>query len=182
MTSDKQIEANRLNAQESTGPTTPEGKAAVRFNSLRHGLRARTAVLPGEDQAEFDQLCANIIEEFQPGSHSQLLICEQMAVAQWKLKRLGSAEFELTHDKKAPLDRYSQYQTRLERSYWQAYKELERLKTLRERKDSKPKEEEQEYWPVINQLIWENEETGEKIVAADIPPYKPMPKKKKYRR
>ena len=31
----KQIEANRLYAQDSTGPRTPKGKSAVRFNTLK---------------------------------------------------------------------------------------------------------------------------------------------------
>ena len=52
----KQFEANRRNAQKSTGPKTPEGKSAVSMNALRHGLRARSVVLPGEDRAEFNQL------------------------------------------------------------------------------------------------------------------------------
>jgi hypothetical protein len=47
--SDKQKEANRQNAQHSTGPVTPEGKAAVRLNALTYGLRARSLLIPGED-------------------------------------------------------------------------------------------------------------------------------------
>ena len=47
--SSKRIEANRRNAQKSTGPRTTEGKDRVRLNALKHGLTASTAVLPGED-------------------------------------------------------------------------------------------------------------------------------------
>ena len=50
MTSDKKAEANRRNALKSTGPKTPEGKAAVRLNALRHGLRSEEILLPGEDE------------------------------------------------------------------------------------------------------------------------------------
>ena len=49
MTSEKQAEANRRNALNSTGPKTPEGKAAVSHNALRHGLLSRDILLPGED-------------------------------------------------------------------------------------------------------------------------------------
>jgi hypothetical protein len=48
--SDKKIEANRRNALKSTGPRTTEGKAAVRLNALRHGLRSEEVLLPGEDE------------------------------------------------------------------------------------------------------------------------------------
>ena len=65
-----QIDANRRNARKSTGPKTPEGKAAVRMNSLRHGLRARTVVLPGESREEFNQLCDDLEAEWQPESSS----------------------------------------------------------------------------------------------------------------
>jgi hypothetical protein len=34
----KQTEANRRNAQRSTGPRTPKGKQQVRLNALKHGL------------------------------------------------------------------------------------------------------------------------------------------------
>src|SRR4051812_30858292 len=49
MTSQKKIDANRRNAQKSTGPRTEEGKNRSRRNSLTHGLSGRV-VLP-EDQA-----------------------------------------------------------------------------------------------------------------------------------
>ena len=46
MISEKQLDANRRNAQLSTGPQTPEGRAAVRNNALTHGLTAQYAVMP----------------------------------------------------------------------------------------------------------------------------------------
>ncbi len=47
-TSDKQIQANRRNALKSTGPTTPQGKRAVRQNPLKHGILARDTVHPSD--------------------------------------------------------------------------------------------------------------------------------------
>jgi len=44
MATEKQFEANRQNAQKSTGPKTPEGRAAVRLNGVKHGLTAETIV------------------------------------------------------------------------------------------------------------------------------------------
>lgn len=56
MTSDKQTQANRQNALKSTGPITPEGKAAVRHNALKHGLLAQDVLVPNEDEAAFEEL------------------------------------------------------------------------------------------------------------------------------
>jgi hypothetical protein len=48
----RQIEANRRNAQMSTGPVTDGGKSISKRNSLKHGLAAVGAVLPEEMEAE----------------------------------------------------------------------------------------------------------------------------------
>ena len=45
MSTQPQILANRLNAQKSTGPQTPQGKAVVSQNALKHGLSARRDVI-----------------------------------------------------------------------------------------------------------------------------------------
>ena len=129
----KQIEANRRNALKSTGPKTPEGKAAVRLNSLQHGLRAQTLILPGEYRQEFDRLVAAFAAEWQPQSLTASTYVEQMAIAQWKLRRLEVAETNLLSQAlpaavQIPLlDRLWQSQIRLERSFARAQRELEKL-------------------------------------------------------
>ncbi len=95
MASLKQIEANRRNALKSTGPKTSEGKAAVRMNALRHGLRARSLLIPGENPADYDQLCAGLEAEWRPQTPTEHLLLQQMAVAQWKLARFEVGELYL---------------------------------------------------------------------------------------
>ena len=50
MASTAQIYANRENSKHSTGPRTPEGKAASSTNATSHGLNAADPVLPHEDR------------------------------------------------------------------------------------------------------------------------------------
>ena len=50
MTSLRQIESNRRNAQRSTGPKTQSGKQRSSQNAVRHGLTAETVIGPLEIQ------------------------------------------------------------------------------------------------------------------------------------
>src|SRR5690348_3164583 len=75
----KQIEANRRNALQSTGPKTPEGKVAVRLNSLRHGLYAKALLLPGESCEDFDRLCDDLERDWQPQDRTEQQYVEEMA-------------------------------------------------------------------------------------------------------
>jgi hypothetical protein len=142
----KQFEANRRNSQKSTGPKTPEGKAAVSMNALRHGLRARTVVLPGENREEFDQLCNDLEGEWTPKSRTEQFYVEQMAVSQWKLTRMEVVEVNIFKDEDAAknqislLDRLWQAECRLERSYSRAQRELQRLQASRPQPDPQPEE------------------------------------------
>ena len=142
----KQIEANRRNALKSTGPRTPEGKAAVSMNALKHGLRARTIVLPSENVEEFHRLCDDLEAEWNPQSRTEQFYVEQMAVSQWKLNRMEVGEVGVfQEDVKANaqiplLDRLWQAQCRMERSYARAQRELERLQKSRRKHAPPPAE------------------------------------------
>jgi hypothetical protein len=92
MTSDKKAQANRRNALKSTGPRTPEGKAAVRLNALRHGLRSEEILLPGEDGEALTELGDNLATELQPVGMLENLLVDRIISAYWRLRRLSRVE------------------------------------------------------------------------------------------
>jgi hypothetical protein len=101
MTSEKQLQANRRNAQKSTGPNTSEGKAAVRHNALKHGLLAEDVLLPREDRDELRELGERLVAELQPEGELEELLVEQIVAARWRLRRIrrveaGVFDYELT--------------------------------------------------------------------------------------
>jgi hypothetical protein len=53
MTSLRQIESNRRNAQKSTGPKTDDGKKRASQNAVRHGLTAETVIKLLEDPDDY---------------------------------------------------------------------------------------------------------------------------------
>ncbi len=74
-----QIEANRRNAERSTGPKTMKGKMRVRENALKHGNYAAT-VVPGlthEDPNEIRDRVDRYIDDWQPTTDAELdLVCQ----------------------------------------------------------------------------------------------------------
>jgi len=92
MASQRQIDVNRRNAQKSTGPKTPEGKAAVSQNALKHGLTAKQAALSGEDQEEFEATRRSFEDELEFVGPLQNLLAQQIVMAAWRLGRLRLIE------------------------------------------------------------------------------------------
>jgi hypothetical protein len=87
MTTDAQINANRENAQKSTGPVTAEGKAVVSQNALKHGLFAVQDVLTTENQAEFDLLREQMLAQLAPGGAVESMLAHRAVSLSWRLKR-----------------------------------------------------------------------------------------------
>jgi len=92
MSSRKQRNANKRNAQNSTGPQTDAGKQHSAQNALKHGVYSLRAVIPGEDPAEFDQLCSEFVDEFQPDTPYERSLVRQIADAEWRLRRISRLE------------------------------------------------------------------------------------------
>jgi hypothetical protein len=91
MPSQARIEANRKNAQKSTGPRTPEGKSKVRFNALKDGATAKSPVIPGEDPAEFQARIDTWTQDLAPTNSAERYLVEHAARASWQLDRLDRA-------------------------------------------------------------------------------------------
>jgi hypothetical protein len=93
---ERQLEANRRNAQRATGPRTDEGKAVSRWNALKHGVLTRAvippALAPYESREEFEALLDALRQELAPASAVEELLVERIAVAYWRLGRLLRAE------------------------------------------------------------------------------------------
>jgi hypothetical protein len=92
MTSERKTEANRRNALKSTGPKTPEGKAAVRTNAMRHGLLSREVLLSGEDPEALRELGEHLRAELQPVGELENLLVDRIVAAGWRLRRLRRVE------------------------------------------------------------------------------------------
>ncbi|MCX5646318.1 MAG: hypothetical protein NTZ17_16805 [Phycisphaerae bacterium] len=104
MASAAQVLANRLNAQKSTGPRTPEGKEAVSQNAVKHGLLAQQVVIKGEDPGEFDSFRDRMREELAPEGAVEEMLAERTVSLAWRLRRaerLQSAVYETVYRENA---------------------------------------------------------------------------------
>ncbi len=135
MPSQIQLEANRANAQLSTGPRTADGKTRAALNSRKHGLSAAHLVITGADREAFDSMQATLLEDVAPQGELELTLFDTLLHANWNLRRCRILEAGLLDDltqneaKLRPLDRYIR---RHDSSFNRALKELRALQTARE--------------------------------------------------
>jgi hypothetical protein len=95
MPSDLKKKSARANGAKSRGPATPEGRAKSSRNSLRHGLSAKSVVLPAESREQFHVLLDAHIQQFHPANPIEMDLVEAMAVARWRLRRIWAIETSL---------------------------------------------------------------------------------------
>jgi hypothetical protein len=160
MSSPAQTAANQQNAAFSTGPSSPEGKAASSRNATTHGLSGHFAVLPHEDLAAFHRVLDGYLDTFSPRNDHESFLVLRMVESRWKLTRLKRMEAALVQqmvgqdtahtdpdavivaamlagsaNAYASLQRYA---AAAERSYYKAKQELERERARAAKPASQP--------------------------------------------
>jgi hypothetical protein len=101
MASVAQIQANRSNAQKSTGPRTAQGKERASQNAIKHGLLAREAVIQGEDPEEFEFFREGMLAELAPVGAVEAMLAQRVVSLSWRLRRaerLQNAAFAALDD------------------------------------------------------------------------------------
>ncbi len=95
MTSFRQFEANRRNAQKSTGPKTEEGKRHSRRNAIRHGLCAETVIETVEGVDDYRGFEATITADFDADTAVERELVLRLASLLWRIRRATSVETDL---------------------------------------------------------------------------------------
>jgi hypothetical protein len=141
MAIDKQGEGNRPSKLKSAAP-----KAAEERTGLKHGLSR--LVLSTESEADFQALLDSYEAEHKPTTATEKALVEQLATTTWRLRRLhnieaglyklnasnrdGSGHLSLVADgSDKALTILARQQARLERSFRNALRELQRMRSKR---------------------------------------------------
>jgi uncharacterized protein involved in exopolysaccharide biosynthesis len=95
MASQKQLLANRLNAQKSTGPRSDEGKARSSMNALKTGIDAKTPLIRGEISTALQELTGEYHGRFRPTTPEQRMLVDTLIDCEWLLRRFRAIETQL---------------------------------------------------------------------------------------
>ncbi len=104
--SDAKLAANRANAQHSSGPVTPEGKAISSRNAVKTGLTGRTVLLPSEDAATYQAHIERHLNKYTPWDDEERTLVQLIADTEWRLLRVAPLEaaFYAVGERKLPAD------------------------------------------------------------------------------
>jgi hypothetical protein len=95
MATKAQFAANRANAQASTGPKTPEGKARSSRNAVSLGLFTKENCVHPEERDEYDKLYSALWLNLSPIGAMEELFATEVIRGAWRLRRCATAEASL---------------------------------------------------------------------------------------
>jgi hypothetical protein len=95
MPTQKQKDANRRNAQLSTGPRSADGKAAAARNALKTGLFAKGNIIGSESVTQLQLLEAQFTAEYLPATPTERALVDALIHNEWLLRRYRWLETEI---------------------------------------------------------------------------------------
>jgi hypothetical protein len=134
-TSPAKVAANRRNAQKSTGPRTPEGKARSRWNAVQHGLLAKRLLAPETTDGDaWTHLLESLREDWHPEGTLEEILLERIAMGYRRLHTVYAYEVDFARSAQeffGSIDRTGRYATSINRQLTQDLNQLERLQRQR---------------------------------------------------
>ncbi len=146
MSTENQIEANRLNAQHCTGPKTEGGKLRSSQNALKTGLYSKKEVIATESREEYEALAADYHNHYAPSNPHERSLVDALVRYEWLSRRYMAADtalwnFSLDGGKTEPgrafmyhaenLSRAGRYFNNARKGYANTQKELEAAQAKR---------------------------------------------------
>jgi len=95
MPTEPQLEANRLNANFSTGPRTESGKSTASRNALIFGLYTRQDYVKPDERDLYKDFCETLFAELNPEGLLEETLTAEITGASWRLRRCSAVEAEL---------------------------------------------------------------------------------------
>jgi hypothetical protein len=93
--SDARLNANRQNAQMSSGPRTREGKSVSSQNALKTALTGRAVLLPNDDADRYQAHIQAFFDEITPVGQRETILTQSLADIAWRIERIASFEMIL---------------------------------------------------------------------------------------
>ena len=87
-----QFEANRANAQRSSGPRTKSGKAKSSLNAVKTGLTGKVVLLPSDDAVKYKLHVDRYLAQYRPQSDREIELVQTLADTQWRINRIPDLE------------------------------------------------------------------------------------------
>ena len=153
MSTERQVEANRRNAERSTGPRTQNGKSRSAANALRHGLTAKQIVLFDEKPTDFNAFRTSLLHKLNPNGDLEEVLAERIVVDSWRRRRIPVLEatlYKSSHNEDPNEEDYAdeiatwslrncgeafanlwRHEAALDRSFSRSLHELQRLQAMR---------------------------------------------------
>jgi hypothetical protein len=95
MATPQQIEANRNNAQKSTGATSQTGKERSSLNATKHGFTGQNLVLSDAEKEAYEFHVLAFMDEYAPKTQIETNLVQQFADINWTLHQIAVQQHNL---------------------------------------------------------------------------------------
>lgn len=85
-TSQKQIEANKINAKKG-GVKTPKGKEKSKYNAQKHGILTKQVIVKRSEKKKYASFCSDLYDQFKPATALEEFFVERIITLSWRLRK-----------------------------------------------------------------------------------------------